>query len=181
MVAMFLKFFFLTIDAIPPPILSPHHLPLSLATPSFFLEIYLLRKHGHLLSRVLHHLDFAVSITMASLDMFLCPPRVKLVVGKSLNSGQICLWELLLCDMEGCWGATGLRGPPRRLGSALGEGASCSLSCGMEDSQEGSGARESRWVSAWLLGKLERRRTGGWGESQISFLSFFFFLQYYRK
>lgn len=136
----FLSFFFLTIDATPPPILSPHHLPLSLATPSFFLEIYLLRKHGRLLSRVRHRLDFAVSITMTSFDMFLCPLRVKLVLGKSLNSGQICLWELLLCDMEGCWEARGLRVPPRRLGSDLGEGASFSLSCGMEDSQAGRGA-----------------------------------------
>lgn len=136
----FLSFFFLTIDATPPPILSPHHLPLSLATPSFFLEIYLLRKHGRLLSRVRHRLDFAVSITMTSFDMFLCPLRVKLVLGKSLNSGQICLWELLLCDMEGCWEARGLRVPPGRLGSDLGEGASFSLSCGMEDSQAGRGA-----------------------------------------
>lgn len=59
-------------------------------------------------------------------------------------------------------GARGLRGSPRRLGSDPGEGASFGLSREVEDSQEGREARESKMVSAWLFGKLERRR--GWRE-----------------
>ena len=57
--------------------------------------------------------------------------------------------------LDGGWG---LRGPPKRLGSDPGEGASFSLSCGVEGSQEGREAWASTRMSAGLLGKLERRR-----------------------
>ena len=81
----FPQVFFLTCRPYISPItLSPHPLlpPPTPCLSLFFLEVCLLKNLGHLLSRVLHHLGFTVSITVVSFNMFLCLSRV-LVLGKS--------------------------------------------------------------------------------------------------
>lgn len=44
-----------------------------------------------------------------------------------------------------------------------GEGAGFGLSCGMEESQEGRKAQESKWVSAWLWRWRRGEEGGSWG------------------
>lgn len=129
----------------------------SLNIPRYSWKMCVLWKPGYLISRALPSQGFAVSISVASVNIVLPSPESKLVPRKGL--GAAFLW----CEhLERCLGARGLRGSPRRLGSDPREGASFGLSREVEDSQEGREARESKMVSAWLFGKLERRR--GWRE-----------------